>query len=188
MRNVLRGTACGGCLKTKCRQREAHLNAARQYKTGREECPMDNPFIWIWLGLVIVFCIFEACTTSLTTIWFAGGAMVAFVLALFKVPEWIQMVVFVVVSVALLVLTRSFVMKILKVGNAKTNIDSIIGQKATVVTDIDNSKDTGMVVVKGQKWSARAKDFDAVIPEGATVEIMEISGVKLIVSIISDKN
>ena len=149
---------------------------------------MDNPFIWIWLGLVIVFCIFEACTTSLTTIWFAGGAMVAFVLALFKVPEWIQMVVFVVVSVALLVLTRSFVMKILKVGTAKTNIDSLIGQKATVIADIDNSKDTGMVVVKGQKWSAKSKEFDLVIPEGTIVEVTEVVGVKLIVSIIPDKN
>lgn len=149
---------------------------------------MDNPFIWIWLGLVIVFCIFEACTTSLTTIWFAGGAMVSFVLALFKVPEWIQMVVFVVVSVALLVLTRSFVMKILKVGTAKTNIDSLIGQKATVITDIDNSKDTGMVIVKGQKWSAKAKDFDMVIPEGTIVEVAEISGVKLVVRIISEKS
>ena len=149
---------------------------------------MDNPFIWIWLGLVIVFCIFEACTTSLTTIWFAGGAMVSFVLALFKVPEWIQMVVFVVVSVALLVLTRSFVMKILKVGTAKTNIDSLIGQKATVIADIDNSKDTGMVVVKGQKWSAKSKEFDLVIPEGTIVEVTEVVGVKLIVSIIPDKN
>jgi membrane protein implicated in regulation of membrane protease activity len=149
---------------------------------------MDNPFIWIWLGLVIVFCIFEACTTSLTTIWFAGGAMVAFVLALFKVPEWIQMVVFVVVSVALLVLTRSFVMKILKVGTAKTNIDSLIGQKATVITDIDNSKDVGMVVVKGQKWSAKSKEFDLVIPEGTIVEVTEVVGVKLIVSIVPDKN
>lgn len=149
---------------------------------------MDNPFIWIWLGLVIVFCIFEACTTSLTTIWFAGGAMVSFVLALFKVPEWIQMVVFVVVSVTLLVLTRSFVMKILKVGNAKTNIDSIIGQKATVITDIDNSKDIGMVVVKGQKWSAKSKEFDLIIPEGTIVEVTEVAGVKLIVSIIPDKN
>lgn len=149
---------------------------------------MDNPFIWIWLGLVIVFCIFEACTTSLTTIWFAGGAMVAFVLALFKVPEWIQMVVFVVVSVALLVLTRSFVMKILKVGTAKTNIDSLIGQKATVIADVDNSKDTGMVVVKGQKWSAKSKEFDLVIPEGTIVEVTEVVGVKLIVSIVPDKN
>ena len=149
---------------------------------------MDNPFIWIWLGLVIVFCIFEACTTSLTTIWFAGGAMVAFILALFKVPEWIQMVVFVVVSVALLVLTRSFVMKILKVGTAKTNIDSLIGQKATVIADIDNSKDTGMVVVKGQKWSAKSMEFDLIIPEGTIVEVTEVVGVKLIVSIIPDKN
>ena len=79
-------------------------------------------------------------------------------------------------------------MKIIKVGTAKTNIDSLIGQKATVIADIDNSKDTGMVVVKGQKWSAKSKEFDLVIPEGTIVEVTEVVGVKLIVSIIPDKN
>ena len=148
---------------------------------------MGNPFIWIWLGLVIVCCIFEACTTSLTTIWFAGGAMVSFVLALFKVPEWIQMIVFVIISVALLILTRPFVVKILKVGNVKTNIDSIIGQKATVIEDINNAQNTGRVTVKGQEWTARARDDDEVILKGTVVEVSEIAGVKLIVSIVSTK-
>lgn len=148
---------------------------------------MGNPFIWIWLGLVVVFCIFEACTTSLTTIWFAGGAIVSFILALLKVPEWIQLLVFVVVSIVLLILTRPFVVKILKVGNVKTNIDSIIGQKATVIEEINNAQNTGRVTVKGQEWSARARDDDEVISKGTVVEVSEITGVKLIVSIVSGK-
>lgn len=33
--------------------------------------------VWIWLGLLVLFIVFELMTTSLTTIWFAGGALVA---------------------------------------------------------------------------------------------------------------
>ena len=142
---------------------------------------MDNPFIWIWLGLVVVFIIFEVCTTSLTTIWFAGGAMLSFILALLKAPLWTQITAFVVVSVLLLIFTRPLVEKVLKVGTSKTNIDSLIGQKAKVLVEINNDKDMGFAVVNGQEWTARAEDGSEIIPEDAIVEIVAISGVKLIV-------
>ncbi|MGN0375407.1 MAG: NfeD family protein [Butyrivibrio sp.] len=142
---------------------------------------MDNPFIWIWLGLVVVFIIFEVCTTSLTTIWFAGGAMLSFILALLKAPLWTQITAFVVVSVLLLIFTRPLVEKVLKVGTSKTNIDSLIGQKAKVLVEINNDKDMGFAVVNGQEWTARAEDGSEIIPEDALVEIVAISGVKLIV-------
>ena len=142
---------------------------------------MDNPFIWIWLGLVVVFIIFEVCTTSLTTIWFAGGAMLSFILALLKAPLWTQITAFVVVSVLLLIFTRPLVEKVLKVGTSKTNIDSLIGQKAKVLVEINNDKDMGFAVVNGQEWTARAEDGSEIIPEDVIVEIVAISGVKLIV-------
>ena len=142
---------------------------------------MDNPFIWIWLGLVVVFIIFEVCTTSLTTIWFAGGAMLSFILALLKAPLWTQITAFVVVSVLLLIFTRPLVEKVLKVGTSKTNIDSLIGQKAKVLVEINNDKDMGFAVVNGQEWTARAEDGSEIIPEDSIVEIVAISGVKLIV-------
>lgn len=142
---------------------------------------MDNPFIWIWLGLVIVLIIFEVCTTSLTTIWFAGGAMVSFILAFVKAPIWAQIVAFAVVSVLLLIFTKPILEKALKVGTAKTNIDSLIGQKAKVITEIDNNKNMGNAVVNGQEWTARAEGDSQIIPKDSIVEIVEITGVKLIV-------
>ena len=36
----------------------------------------------VWLVLLVVLLAIEAVTLGLTTIWFAGGALVAFVLAL----------------------------------------------------------------------------------------------------------
>lgn len=142
---------------------------------------MDNPFIWIWLVLTIVLIIFEVCTTGLTSIWFAAGGVVAFIMALLKAPIWAQIVAFVVVSVLLLIFTRPLVQKVLKVGENKTNLDSLIGKNAKVITEIDNNKGTGNAVVNGQEWTARAAEDSEIIPEGTMVEIVNITGVKLIV-------
>lgn len=142
---------------------------------------MNNPFIWIWLVLTIVLIIFEVCTTGLTSIWFAAGGVVAFILALVKAPIWAQIVAFVVVSVLLLIFTRPLVQKVLKVGENKTNLDSLIGKSAKVTTEINNNKGIGNAVVNGQEWTARAADDSEIIPEGTMVEIVNIIGVKLIV-------
>ena len=139
-----------------------------------------NPEVWVWLGLTVILIVFELCTTSLTTIWFAGGAFVAFVMALFNLPLWAEIVAFVVISVLLLVFTRPMVDKVLKVGRTKTNVDSLIGMKAKVIVEINNSEDVGYVVVNGQEWSARSQNNE-VIPDDAMVEIVDITGVKLIV-------
>lgn len=142
---------------------------------------MDNPFIWIWLALTIIMIIVEVCTTGLTSIWFAAGGVIAFILALLKAPVWAQIVVFVVVSVLLLIFTRPLVEKILKVGDNKTNLDSLIGRKAKVTTEINNNMGSGCAVVNGLEWTARAENDSDIIPEDTMVEILKISGVKLIV-------
>ncbi len=144
-----------------------------------------NPMTWVWLGLTVVLLVFEICTTSLTSIWFAAGSLTAFILTLFDLPLWVQIVAFVVMSVLLLIFTRPLVEKVLKVGKAKTNIDELIGKRAKVLVEIDNMKGVGYVVVDGKEWTARS-DSDKVIPEDAMVEILEISGVKLIVKEITE--
>ena len=126
--------------------------------------------VWIWLGLLVLFIVFELITTSLTTIWFAGGALVAFVMALVELPVWAQIVAFFVVSIVLLIFTRPFLTKFLKVGGEKTNVDSLIGQTARVIVDINNND-----------WTARAENDNDIIPKDTLVEIVGVSGVKLIV-------
>ena len=108
--------------------------------------------VWIWLGLLVLFIVFELITTSLTTIWFAGGALVAFVMALVELPVWAQIVAFFVVSIVLLIFTRPFLTKFLKVGGEKTNVDSLIGQTARVIVDINNNDSIGYALVGGQEW------------------------------------
>ena len=73
----------------------------------------------IWLAAAIVLFIIEAATVGLTTIWFAIGALAAFVLALFDIPVAVQIVVFLVVSVCLLVFTRRIFVEKLHAGSEK---------------------------------------------------------------------
>ena len=133
-----------------------------------------------WLIGVVVLLAIELLTMGLTTIWFAGGALAAFVVTLLGGGKWAQIIVFLVVSFVLLFFTRPFAAKFFNGQRAKTNADSLIGKEAKVTDDIDNFNQKGTVFVNGMEWSARTED-DSVIEKGKKVEILEIKGVKLIV-------
>lgn len=134
----------------------------------------------IWLAILVVMVIIEIITLGLTTIWFAGGALVAFVASLLGAGLPVQIVLFVVVSFLLLLGTRPFAMKYFNKDRVKTNAESLIGTCGIVLEEIDNLHASGTVQVNGQEWSARSVD-DSPISKGKEVQIEEISGVKLIV-------
>lgn len=134
-----------------------------------------------WLVALIVFIIIEFVTMGLTTIWFAGGALVASVAAAFQAPIWLQVTLFLVVSLLLLFFTRPIARKHFNLGRTKTNIDGLIGRQAVVKVRIDNLRSTGEVTVGGMDWSARAVSDDSVFEESEIVVIKAIKGVKLIV-------
>lgn len=134
----------------------------------------------IWLAIIVVMAIIEIITLGLTTIWFAGGALVAFIASLFGVSLPIQIVLFVIVSLVLLAFTRPFAVKFVNKNQTRTNAESLIGKSAIVLEDINNLKAEGAVSVNGQEWTARAVD-DTVITKDTVVEIVEIKGVKLMV-------
>ena len=134
-----------------------------------------------WLILFIIFLIAEIATMGLTTIWFAGGALVAGLLSHFEVEPVVQIFVFLVVSIALLILTRPIAKKYFNQDRQKTNTDRLIGQKAIVFERIDTLRGTGRVEVNGMEWSARTVDANGIIEEGTIVVIESIQGVKLIV-------
>lgn len=134
-----------------------------------------------WLILFVVLLIIEIFTMGLTTIWFAGGAIVAFVLAFVEFSLPVQIIAFLLVSILLLVLTRPIAIKFFNQERQKTNADSLIGQKAVVLETIDTLHGTGRVEVNGMEWSAKVEDATPVIEAGTVVSIEGIQGVKLIV-------
>lgn len=134
-----------------------------------------------WLGAFGVLLLIEILTIGLTTIWFAVGALAAFLLALVQVPLMIQIVVFIVVSVVMLVFTRPIMTKYLNKKTTKTNAESLVGRKARVLIPINNLKSEGQVMVNGMEWTARSTKDEVTFQKDEMVRIAGISGVKLIV-------
>lgn len=135
-----------------------------------------------WLILLAFLILVEIVTLGLTTIWFAGGALVAFIVSLFYDNLLLEIILFLLISLALLFFTRPIMKKYFNSTRAKTNYAAIIGREALVISTIDNINAAGLVVVDGQEWTARSLEGD-IIDKGTKVIVDSISGVKLIVSI-----
>lgn len=136
-----------------------------------------------WLIVLAVLLIIEIVTLGLTTIWFAGGALIAFLLSLFYDNLIIELVVFFLISLVLLFFTRPLAVKYFNTKRVKTNYESLIGREGKVTQTIDNFNQTGEVILNGQEWTARALDDRSIIEPGKRVIVNKISGVKLIVDV-----
>lgn len=134
-----------------------------------------------WLVAIVLFLLIEINTLALTTIWFAGGSLAAFIAALLGVSVKAQLVIALIVSSILLLFTRPFATKVINKGTVKTNAAGLIGKKARVTAEINNQLSQGAAVVGGQEWTARAEHDEEIIPADTIVVIKEIRGVKLIV-------
>ncbi|HHT87445.1 MAG TPA: NfeD family protein [Clostridiales bacterium] len=135
-----------------------------------------------WLILLAFLVLVEMITLGLTTIWFAGGALVAFVVSLFYDNLLLEFILFLSVSLVLLFFTRPVVKKYFNSTRVKTNYAAVIGKEALVINTIDNINATGLAVVDGQEWTARSVD-GTVIEKGTKVIVESISGVKLMVRV-----
>lgn len=139
--------------------------------------------VFIWLAILTFFLVAEAVTVQLTTIWFAGGALVAALAAGMGAEEWLQIILFLAVSLILLILARPVLKKCLNKDMVRTNVNSLMGQSAVVIQKIDNLAQTGQVRINDIEWLARTSDDKEIIPEKTVVTITEVRGVKLIVKV-----
>ena len=135
--------------------------------------------IFLWLALFVVFLIVEAGTVALVSIWFALGALAALASCVLGAEMWLQITVFLVVSLVLLALLWKRVRS--KLTTTKTNVDSVIGAEGYVTEAIDNLSYTGRVKLGGITWAARSTS-GAGIPVGTLVKVERIEGVRVFVS------
>lgn len=135
----------------------------------------------VWLIAMAVFLIVEGIVPGLVSIWFALGALAALIAAMVGAPLWLQLVWFVVVSIAALALTRPLARKYVNGRVTPTNADRILGRECVVRETIDNLRGTGAVAVDGKVWTARMLNENETAREGETVIARRIDGVKLIV-------
>ncbi len=136
--------------------------------------------IIVWLFAVIALSVAEALTYQLVSIWFAIGGVGAFIAAVLGAHIYIQVGIFVAVSLICLFVTRPLAKKLLDNKVIPTNSDSLIGKEFIVYKTIDNKNQQGQIKVNDVVWTARSGD-DSVISEGDNVFVERIDGVKLIV-------
>lgn len=137
--------------------------------------------MYVWLALLIFFVVAECLTVGLVSIWFAGGALVAMILAMAGAGVGLQVVAFLLVSGLLLVVTRPFVKKYVMNKKVQTNYQSVLGEVAKVKETIDNYNQTGVAFIDGKEWTARSTEDAVIIDAGSLAEVVAVEGVKLIV-------
>lgn len=137
-----------------------------------------EPWI-IWLIVAAFFFILEIATEGFLVFWFGIGAIAAIGTSFLTENISIQIAVFAVVSIILVLSTRKLTDK-MKPKEVPTNVYTILGKKAVVSQAIDNLKGSGQIKIDGDIWSAKSED-DEPIEESASVEILNIDGVKAVV-------
>lgn len=135
--------------------------------------------IIIWTALIILFIVVEIISVGLTSIWFAGGALVALLVCAAGLGTAWQFAAFVVVSVILILFTRPWALKYMKPKLVKTNYEAAVGKNVCLTETVDNIKGTGTAVLNGQEWTARAYEDGKVFEAGTIVKVKEIRGVTL---------
>lgn len=137
---------------------------------------------WVlWLIVAVVFGIGEIATLGFFLAPFAGGALVAALVAGAGGGAVVSWVAFLVVSVVLLAALRPVALRHRKQApQLRTGTAALVGRTATVVEKVGG--DEGCVRLDGEIWSARAYDEDQVFEPGTRVQVLEIRGATALVA------
>ncbi len=136
-----------------------------------------------WLVAMVIFLVVEMGTVSLVSIWFVGGSLAAFLVSFVVREPWIEVVVFLVVSLILLFLVRPIASKfsVKKKDQIQSGAQALVGKRAVVTEEIDNLHAKGEVQINGQYWGAKTEDDYVKIHKDTVVIVDDVEGVKLIV-------
>ncbi len=141
------------------------------------------PFL-IWGGLIVLTVVVEIASQQLVSIWFAAGALAAFLAACFGGSVIVQLVLFAAVSVLLLLLTRPIVRKIFTFRIENTNSQEV-GRIATVIQPIDPEKNIGRVRLDGVDWNA-VSSAGTPIAADTSVRVDAVDGSRLFVTVLPE--
>jgi membrane protein implicated in regulation of membrane protease activity len=137
----------------------------------------------IWLIAAVVFGVGEIATLGFFLAPFAGGALVAALLAAAGAGAAVSWAVFIVVSVILLAGLRPIARSHRRQPpRLRTGTAALVGRSGMVVERIANDEGVGCVRIDGEVWTARSYDDDDVIEAGKRVQVVEIRGATALVT------
>ena len=136
---------------------------------------------WVaWFGLAALFGIVEVTTLDLVFAMLATGALAAGVTGILTDSAPLQILVFLVVSVAMLAVARPLALKHLRTPVAiRTGTAALIGQRGLVLEAV--GAESGLVKLRGEVWSARSFDPHHTIEAGRHVDVVQIDGATAVV-------
>ena len=144
---------------------------------------------YIWIGIIVFAAVAEIYTFVLVPVWFVPSAIAAVILSLTGFHVWVQVLVFFIISLILLVMSRTIFRKSIK-SKTPVNINesfnsnpfSFIGKTAIVTQEINNYKNTGSVRIGGLEHSAKSDDDDIIYEIGLVVTIIRTEGAQAVCS------
>lgn len=136
--------------------------------------------VYVWIGIIVAAIVLEVLTDQILAIWFMPSAVVCAILELCGIPLPWQLLVFLVLTVAGIVLSRTVLKKYFNFTKTATNVEAVVGEKCVVIERIDNYAGCGQAKVRGQIWSARSIDDAVTFEENEVLSVVAVEGVKLI--------
>ena len=145
-------------------------------------------YMWIvWLSLFVVMLIVESLGPALVSIWFSFGALIALIVSFIPgLPWWVEVIVFLVISIATLLALRPLARKYFKRNSLRTNVDSFVGKRGYVIENITMLR-PGAVKIGDVSWTAVPLKENETILENEVIEVVAVNGNKLTVKKVEEK-
>lgn len=136
--------------------------------------------MWFWLAIMVICIVIEAITFQLTTCWAAISALVMIFLSKTEIAFKWQLLIFLILTIFLILVTRPFVMKKLKLGKNVTNINALEGQEVLVTKMIEKFSKGEAKAKNGVLWTVTSSDGED-IEEGEVCVVEKVDGNTLII-------
>jgi membrane protein implicated in regulation of membrane protease activity len=133
----------------------------------------------IWLIIAAALIILELFTGTFVLLMLGAGAVAGAITALAGGDEWLQVLVFAIVSALALVFARPWINRRLHKGRPELGLAKIEGADVLVVEKID--RDNGMVKIEGELWRARPFDAEKTYGPGERVRVVKVDGATALV-------
>lgn len=140
---------------------------------------------WFWVAVMVAALVFEAVTFSLTTVWAALSALLMVFLCRTGLPFRWQLLIFFVITILLMIFTRPFAVKKLRLGRVTTNVNSMDGQEVLVVKKITRFEKGEVRASNGVTWMAACSESvgEGEIPKGSVCLVERVEGNTLVVKL-----
>ncbi|MFD3442899.1 NfeD family protein [Streptomyces sp. NPDC058685] len=137
--------------------------------------------LWlIWLIAAGALVVAEIFTLTAALGMLGAAALVTAGAAVLGLPLPVQLLVFTVLAAVTLLFMRPIAARhLFKPEAERFGVDALVGRSAYVVSEVTDLG--GRVRIGGEEWTARAYVETLVIPQGVTVDVMEINGATALV-------